>query len=140
MHHLFFLFIFYLGGVWFLLNYGDFYLPIFTWPDFERLLILFVAANEAFERAASVGLLPNMILYLTRDYGMPTPTAANFLFLWSAATNFMPILGAFLADSCLGRYRMIGFGSIASFLVNFFPSDFISSELSYAILCKKKGG
>ncbi|KAG2691852.1 hypothetical protein I3760_08G025600 [Carya illinoinensis] len=90
--------------------------PLLGTPKGGFRTLPFIIANEAFERAASVGLLPNMILYLTRDYGMPTPTAANFLFLWSAATNFMPILGAFLADSCLGRYRMIGFGSIASFL------------------------
>jgi peptide/histidine transporter 3/4 len=78
-----------------------------------------VAANEAFERVASIGLMPNMILYLTRVYGMQIATAANVLFLWSAASNFMPILGAFLADSYVGRYRMIGFGSIVSLLVNF---------------------
>uniref|UniRef100_A0A2N9F5W4 Major facilitator superfamily (MFS) profile domain-containing protein n=1 Tax=Fagus sylvatica TaxID=28930 RepID=A0A2N9F5W4_FAGSY len=76
----------------------------------------FIIANEAFERVASIGLMPNMILYLTRVYGMQIATAANVLFLWSAASNFMPILGAFLADSYVGRYRMIGFGSIVSLL------------------------
>ncbi|GMY38364.1 protein NRT1/ PTR FAMILY 1.2-like isoform X1 [Fagus crenata] len=76
----------------------------------------FIIANEAFERVASIGLMPNMILYLTRVYGMQIATAANILFLWSAASNFMPILGAFLADSYVGRYWMIGFGSIVSLL------------------------
>ncbi|GAV91940.1 hypothetical protein CFOL_v3_35325, partial [Cephalotus follicularis] len=81
--------------------------------------IPFILASEAFERLASHGLLPNMILYLTREYGMESARGANTLFFWSAATNFMPILGAFLADSYVGRYRMIGFGCIVSLLVLF---------------------
>ncbi|KAK7850275.1 protein nrt1/ ptr family 1.2 [Quercus suber] len=76
----------------------------------------FIIANEAFEGVASFGLMPNMILYLTREFGMQIASAANVLFLWSAATNFMPILGAYLADSYVGRYRMIGFGSIVSLM------------------------
>ncbi|XWS26333.1 hypothetical protein CRYUN_Cryun26dG0023300 [Craigia yunnanensis] len=76
----------------------------------------FILANEAFERVASVGLAPNMILYLTREFGMETAKAANVIFFWSAANNFTPIVGAFLADSYVGKYRMIGFGSILSLL------------------------
>lgn len=78
--------------------------------------IPFIIANEAFEKVASFGLLPNMVLYLTREYHLENVAAANVLFLWSAATNFLPIIGAFLADSYFGRYAMIGFGSIASLL------------------------
>lgn len=76
----------------------------------------FIIANEALERVASFGLMPNMIVYLMGEYGMEAITGTEILFLWSAATNFMPILGAFMADSFTGRYRMIGFGSISSFL------------------------
>ena len=84
---------------------------------FFNIVCVCVAANEAFEGVASFGLRPNMILYLTREFGMQIASAANVLFLWSAATNFMPILGAYLADSYVGRYRMIGFGSIVSLMV-----------------------
>ncbi|KAK7352868.1 hypothetical protein VNO80_18298 [Phaseolus coccineus] len=76
----------------------------------------FIIANEAFERLASLGLMPNMILYLTREYGMQTAGATNFLLLWSAASNFTPFIGAVLADSYVGRYSMIAFGSVASLL------------------------
>lgn len=78
------------------------------------------AANESFEKVASYGLLPNMILYLMKDYNLGFAKGNNVLFFWSAATNFMPLLGAFLADSYLGRFLTIGFGSIASFLVTLF--------------------
>ncbi|XP_020217230.2 protein NRT1/ PTR FAMILY 1.2 [Cajanus cajan] len=76
----------------------------------------FIIANEAFERLASLGLMPNMILYLTREYGMQTAEATNFLLLWSAASNFTPFIGAVLSDSYVGRYSMIAFGSMASLL------------------------
>ncbi|KAL5850462.1 hypothetical protein ACOSQ4_008475 [Xanthoceras sorbifolium] len=76
----------------------------------------FIIANEAFERAASFGLGPNMIFYLTKEYNMETTRAANIILIWSAATNLLPVAGAIVADSYVGRYPMIGFGSIASLL------------------------
>ncbi|KAJ4709166.1 Protein NRT1/ PTR FAMILY 1.2 like, partial [Melia azedarach] len=76
----------------------------------------FIIANEAFERLASIGLLQNMILYLTREYNMEMTVATNVLFIWSAASDFLPILGGFVADSYSGRYPMIGFGCITSLL------------------------
>ncbi|KAK9281427.1 hypothetical protein L1049_004329 [Liquidambar formosana] len=76
----------------------------------------FIIANEAFEKVASYGLLPNMIMYLMRDYKMGVTKGSNILFFWLAATNFMPLVGAFLADSYLGRFLTIGLGSIASLL------------------------
>ncbi|GAV64451.1 PTR2 domain-containing protein [Cephalotus follicularis] len=76
----------------------------------------FIIANEAFERVASYGLLPNMILYLMRDYKMGVARGTNILFLWSAATNFMPSVGAFVSDSYLGRFLTIALGSVSSLL------------------------
>ncbi|KAJ0523607.1 putative proton-dependent oligopeptide transporter family, PTR2 family proton/oligopeptide symporter [Helianthus annuus] len=74
----------------------------------------FIIANEAFERVASYGLVPNMILYLMSDYNVGVAKGTNIIFLWTAATNFAPILGAFLADSYLGSFLTIGFGSLLS--------------------------
>ncbi|GMI92552.1 nitrate transporter 1.12 [Hibiscus trionum] len=76
----------------------------------------FIFASEVFQLVASVGLLPNMILYLKTQYGLENAKAANLIFIWSAANQFTPVVGAFLADSYVGRYLMIGFGSIFSFL------------------------
>ncbi|XP_019196753.1 PREDICTED: protein NRT1/ PTR FAMILY 1.2 [Ipomoea nil] len=76
----------------------------------------FVIANEALEKVSSYGLAPNMILYLMKDYGMGVTKGQNLLFFWSAATNFMPLLGAFVADSYLGRFLTIALGSVFSFL------------------------
>ncbi|KAJ8751240.1 hypothetical protein K2173_016421 [Erythroxylum novogranatense] len=90
--------------------------PLLSKPKGGFKTMPFIIANEAFEKVASYGLMPNMILYLTREYGLGAAEAANALFFWSAGINFTPILGAFVADSYVGRYWMIGFGSIASLL------------------------
>ncbi|CAL5439742.1 unnamed protein product [Camellia sinensis] len=76
----------------------------------------FIIANEALEKVASYGLSANMILYVMGDYHIGVTQATNILFLWSAATNFLPLVGAFISDSYLGRYLTIGLGCIASLL------------------------
>ncbi|CAK8565772.1 unnamed protein product [Lathyrus sativus] len=76
----------------------------------------FIIANEALARMASIGILPNMIVYLMGTYKLPLGKATQILILSSAATNFMPVVGAFLADSYLGRFLVVGLGSTVSFL------------------------
>lgn len=66
---------------------------------------------------ATYGLSPNMTLYLMREYGMEMTTTSTLLFMWSATTNFMPLLGALLADSLFGRFYTIGFGSLICLVV-----------------------
>lgn len=80
-------------------------------------MIIIIAANEALAKLASVGLIPNMILYLTEDYRIRVVKATKIMFLWLAATNFSPSVAAFVADSYMGRFLAIGLGSILSFLV-----------------------
>ncbi|KAI3977520.1 hypothetical protein MKX01_000433 [Papaver californicum] len=85
----------------------------------------FIIANEAFEKVASYGLLPNMILYLMRDYHMTIPAGTSVLSIWSGVTNFTPIIGAFFSDSYLGRFWTITFGSIASLLPYFLKQSLL---------------
>ncbi|XP_011081806.1 protein NRT1/ PTR FAMILY 1.2-like [Sesamum indicum] len=61
---------------------------------------------------ATFGVMTNMILYLVNEYHMEMTTASNILFLWTAANNFMPVLCAAIADSYLGKFYIIGLGSI----------------------------
>ncbi|KAK7319979.1 hypothetical protein RJT34_04708 [Clitoria ternatea] len=72
----------------------------------------FIIANETFEKVANVGLHVNMILYLLNEYHLNPPTAAIVVFLWNALSYFMPIFGAFLSDSWLGRFRVIAWGTV----------------------------
>lgn len=58
-----------------------------------------------------------MILYLENEYHMGLVTGTNIINLWGAAGNFLPVPGAFLADSGVGRYPMIAVGSVFGLLV-----------------------
>lgn len=66
---------------------------------------------------ASTGLNANMILYLINEYHMANVRGTSALFIWNAVSNFMPILGAFLSDSYLGRFRVIALGTVVTLIV-----------------------
>ncbi|KAJ9167836.1 hypothetical protein P3X46_019428 [Hevea brasiliensis] len=76
----------------------------------------FIIANETFEKVAGVGLHANMILYLQNEYNLSSATGANILFIWAATSYFTPIIGAFVSDSYLGRFRVIVLGTVVSLL------------------------
>ncbi|XP_042052839.1 protein NRT1/ PTR FAMILY 1.2-like [Salvia splendens] len=72
----------------------------------------FIIANEAFEKIAAYGLMPNMILYLVGSYHFSVAGGTNALFIWNATSNFMPVVGAFLSDSYFGRFLVISVGTV----------------------------
>ncbi|XAR67020.1 hypothetical protein NMG60_11013430 [Bertholletia excelsa] len=76
----------------------------------------FVISNEALEKVASIGLQVNMIFYLTEVYHLSNATSLILLFAYNAISHFLPVFGAFLSDSCLGRFRVIGLGTIVTTL------------------------
>ncbi|KAK7398961.1 hypothetical protein VNO78_10135 [Psophocarpus tetragonolobus] len=76
----------------------------------------FIIANETFEKVANVGLHVNMILYLLQEYHFEPATAAIIVFLWNAVSYCLPIVGAFLSDSWLGRFRVIAWGTVIDLL------------------------
>ena len=88
---------------------------------FELILILFFyfwTVNEAFEKVASYGILPNMIFYLLNVYHLEASKGVIILSLWSALSNVLALFGGFLSDSYLGRFRVIAFGTLCSLAVS----------------------
>ncbi|KAL7095449.1 hypothetical protein ACP275_10G024500 [Erythranthe tilingii] len=73
----------------------------------------FILVTECCERLAYYGMGTNLVNYLTTRLGLDNVAASNSVTNWSGTCYITPLLGAFLADSYLGRYWTIAtFSSI----------------------------
>ena len=68
---------------------------------------LWVVANEVAERLAFFSIAVNMVSYLVFEMHQSIPKAATHVTDWIGAAYVLTILGAFLADAYLGRFRTI---------------------------------
>ncbi|KAI3965635.1 hypothetical protein MKX01_010592 [Papaver californicum] len=68
------------------------------------ILVMVVAGVERF---AFKGVASNLVTYLTEVLKMRNSTAAKTVNSWAGISFLLPLLGAFLADSCLDRYSTI---------------------------------
>ncbi|XP_054793079.1 protein NRT1/ PTR FAMILY 5.4-like [Prosopis cineraria] len=73
---------------------------------------IFIIFVEMAERLAYYGLVGNLISYLTNVLKEPIVTAAQNVNIWGGVSFVFPLVGAFIADSYLGRFMTIIFASI----------------------------
>ncbi|KMZ68521.1 putative peptide transporter [Zostera marina] len=67
----------------------------------------FILANECCERLAYYGMATNLVNYITTRLNMGNAAAVIAVSNWSGTCYVMPLIGAFVADSFLGRYLTI---------------------------------
>lgn len=75
----------------------------------------FIIGNETFEKLGTLGTSSNLLVYLTTVFHMKSINATNLVNVFNGTCNFGTLLGAFLCDSYLGRYKTLGIASISSF-------------------------
>lgn len=76
----------------------------------------FIIGNETFEKLGAIGTLSNLLVYLTTVFNMKTITATTLITVFHGTSNFATLFGAFLSDTYFGRYKTLGFATVASFL------------------------
>ncbi|CAM0151643.1 unnamed protein product [Urochloa decumbens] len=67
----------------------------------------FILGNECCERLAYYGMSSNLVNYMMERLHQGSAAAANNVSNWSGTCYVMPLVGAFVADAYLGRYRTI---------------------------------
>ncbi|KAM7268348.1 hypothetical protein ACFE04_010514 [Oxalis oulophora] len=73
---------------------------------------IFIIGVEVAGRFAYYGLVNNLITYQTNTLHEPMTTAAKNVSTWVGVSSLLPILGAFVADSYLGRFKTVVGASI----------------------------
>ncbi|KAE9601973.1 putative proton-dependent oligopeptide transporter family, major facilitator superfamily [Lupinus albus] len=63
-----------------------------------------------------MGLISNLTVYLLTNYNLSGIFVVNVVQIWNGTSNIASIIGAFISDTYLGRYRTLLCGSIASLL------------------------
>ncbi|XP_020532179.1 protein NRT1/ PTR FAMILY 5.13-like isoform X2 [Amborella trichopoda] len=71
-----------------------------------------IVGGEIAEHMAFFAVSCNLISYLTDYLGQSTSTAAKNVNVWSSIAALLPLLGAFVADSFLGRNKTILISSL----------------------------
>lgn len=75
-----------------------------------------IIGNEAFEKLGTIGTSNNLLIYLTTVFNMKSITANTLINIFHGTTNLATLPGAFLCDTYFGRYKTLGFASVASLL------------------------
>ncbi|XP_054822900.1 protein NRT1/ PTR FAMILY 2.13-like [Prosopis cineraria] len=76
----------------------------------------YILGNEAFASLGWNGMFANFLVYLTRELHIDMVDAANMMSIWYGLSNFGPLIGAFISDAYVGRFKTIAFTSLPNLL------------------------
>ena len=72
----------------------------------------YIVGNEACERFSFYGMKSILVLYMVNALAMSESAAMEVAHLFNALIYILPLLGAWIADRFLGRYRTILYVSL----------------------------
>ncbi|KAI3912654.1 hypothetical protein MKX01_009624 [Papaver californicum] len=72
------------------------------WKSASRVLVI-----DCVDAFVFFGIVSNLITYLTDQFGQSTATAAQNVNIWVGVVFMLPLLIGFIADSYLGRFRIV---------------------------------
>ena len=81
---------------------------------------------EICERLSTMGIAVNLVTYLGGTMHLPSATSANVVTDFMGTSFLLCLLGGFLADSYLGRYRTIAIFAFVQMLVSTEVTQFSS--------------
>ncbi|KAH9319161.1 hypothetical protein KI387_020930, partial [Taxus chinensis] len=96
--------------------------------------VILILVNQGFATLAFFGVGVNLVLFLTRVLKKSNASAANNVSLWTGTVYMFSLVGAFLSDSYIGRYR-----TCASFLFIFVGGLILLALSSQLLLLKPSG-
>ncbi|XP_028236332.1 protein NRT1/ PTR FAMILY 5.1-like isoform X2 [Glycine soja] len=83
--------------------------PVLSSTTGKRKACIFILAYQAFERFAYFGVSANLVIYMTSELHKDLVSAVTSVNNWSGTAWITPIVGAYIADSHLGRFWTITF-------------------------------
>ncbi|KAJ1429777.1 Proton-dependent oligopeptide transporter family [Sesbania bispinosa] len=81
--------------------------PVLSATTGKRKACIFILVYEVLERFAYYGVGANLVNYMTSQLHKDVVTSITSVSNWSGLSWITPILGAYIADSCLGRFWTI---------------------------------
>ncbi|KAK3578075.1 hypothetical protein CHS0354_032726 [Potamilus streckersoni] len=109
--------------------------------------IFFILGNELCERFSYYGMRAILVLYLTRWLLFSSNQATAIFHAFSMVCYLMPLVGAGIADSCLGRYRTIlylsmvyGAGNLVMSLTALPPPEWVGPAVGLLLIGIGTGG
>ncbi|KAL3854874.1 hypothetical protein ACJMK2_014110 [Sinanodonta woodiana] len=109
--------------------------------------VFFILGNELCERFSYYGMRAILVLYLTRWLLFPANQATAIFHAFSMVCYLMPLVGAGIADSCLGRYRTIlylsivyGAGNLVMALTALPPPEWVGPAIGLLLIGIGTGG
>lgn len=85
---------------------------------FLTCMCALMAAYQAFERFAYFGVSANLVIYMTSELHKDLVSAVTSVNNWSGTAWITPIVGAYIADSHLGRFWTITFALLIYAMVS----------------------